>query len=134
MPRMMTTRGLASTTRPRHNAKPNKPDDSTLIGWNTAYDWFVESLTTSRITNRPLVVQTCETAHPDALAPSPNSHVQLYGPTPPVGWATSSAGSPMMAGEGPTPKGAVSPVMTSTVCELDPGCRAESEPPSRTRY
>src|SRR5207245_7903844 len=95
---------------------PNSPDDSTLSGCDTASYWPAESLTNSQTTNLPLVFQACEVVHPDACEASPKSHVQLYGPIPPLGCATSWAVSPRIAGDGPTSKLAARAVTTSMVC------------------
>src|SRR2546422_692796 len=88
MPRAATTTGAASTTRSSPAGRPKSPDDSTPSGFDTASYWPIESLTNSQMTNLPFVFQPCEVVHPDACEASPKSHVQLYGPTPPLGCAT----------------------------------------------
>jgi len=104
MPRAAATTGLTSTTKSSPIGKPSKPDASTPRGCEIASDWPAESFTNSQMTYRPFAFQVCEAAHPDAREESPKSHVQSYGPTPPLGCAISWAASPMMAGDGPTSK------------------------------
>src|SRR2546425_5503576 len=134
MPRAGPTTGAASTTSSSPAGRPKSPDDSTPSGFDTASYWPIESLTNSQMTNLPFVFQACEVVHPDACEASPKSHVQLYGPMPPLGCAIRPAVSPRMAGDGPTSKLAVRAVTTWIVCVAVALCPEESVRVSVTLY